>query len=128
MKRLIFAAIILLGSRPLFAAEQSPACTAKRTEIERGISEAEARGNTRQARGLKRALQANESHCTTALLEAERARDIAEASNEVVERRADLEEAQRRGDARKIAKRRAKLDEAVMELRNAEQPLPYGPD
>lgn len=124
MKRLICCAIALLGSGPLFAAEQSPACAAKRAEIEAGIAEAQIRGNTREARGLRKALKANRDHCTTASLEAERTRDIAEATQDVAEREAELEKAERSGDARKITKHRAKLDEARRELSDAERPIP----
>lgn len=44
----------LLSSSLLLAAEQSPACLAKRAEIERGISVAETHGNVREVRGLKK--------------------------------------------------------------------------
>lgn len=123
MKPIVLGAIALFSSSPLLAAEQSPACMAKRAEIERGISAAEAHGNVREARGLRKALRENTDHCTTASLEAERSRDIVEASEEVAERQADLEKAQRKGDARKISKQQAKLEEARRELSEAQQPV-----
>jgi len=123
MKPIVLGAIALFGSSPLLAAEQLPACMAKRAEIERGISAAEAQGNVREARGLRKALRANIDRCTTASLEAERSRDIAEAEEEVAERQADLARAERKGDAEKIAKQKAKLEEARQELSEARQPL-----
>jgi hypothetical protein len=125
MKPYILGVIAVFSSGPLLAAEQSPACLAKRAEIERGISAAEAHGNFREVRGLKRALRANNNHCTTALLEAERNRDIAEASDKVAKRQAELEKAERKGSARRIARQRAKLEEARRKLSEAQQPLPH---
>lgn len=124
MKPLIFCVIAMLGSSPLLAGENSPACLAKRADIERAISEAEMRGNAREVRGLRKALRANSEHCTTASLAAERNREIADASEKVAERRAELGKAEIKGDAQKIAKQRAKLEEARRELTEAEQPLP----
>ena len=129
MKPLIVCALpllgaTLLGTAPLIAAEPSPACVAKRTEIERSLSEATARANTREVRGLRKALRANQDNCTTASLEAERNRDIAEATQDVADREAELAKAEHKGDASKVAKQREKLDEARRDLAEAQRPLP----
>ncbi|SEB79950.1 Protein of unknown function [Beijerinckia sp. 28-YEA-48] len=124
MKSYILGLIAVLSSSPLLAAEQSPACLAKRAEIEKGISAAQARGNTREVRGLQRALRANISHCTTASLEAERNQKIENAKAKLAKRQAELARAERTGDARKIAQRRAKVEEARQKLSEAQQPLP----
>lgn len=110
MKPLIFYVIAMLGSGPLFAAGNSPACLAKRAEIERSIAAAEMRGNAQEVRGLRKALRANSAHCTTAALEAEREREIAKAAAKVAERRAELEKAERKGDARKTCRRASGTD------------------
>jgi hypothetical protein len=123
MKPYILAAIAVLSAGPVLAAEQSPACLAKRAEIESGISAAQAHGNAWEVRGLRRALRANTRYCTTASLEAERNRDIARAADRVARRQADLEKAERRGNARKIAKERAQLEDARHKLSEAQRPL-----
>ena len=123
MKPYILGVIALFSSGPLLAAEQSPACLAKRADIESGIAAAQAHGNAWELRGLRRALRANTRYCTTASLEAERNRDIARATDRVARRQADLEKAERRGNARKIAKERAQLEEARRKLTEAQRPL-----
>ena len=124
MKPYILAVIAVLSSSPLLAAEPSPACLAKRAEIERSLSAAQAHGNAYEIRGLQRALRANINFCTTASLEAERNRKIADATAKLAKRQAELERAERRGDARKIAQRRAKVEEARQKLSETQRPLP----
>ena len=124
MKALVLCVgLLTFCALPAFAAEASPACAAKRADIERQISEARARGNTQQVKGLQRALKANIAHCTDASLAAERELQIAKAQRELAKRESDLREAQRKGDAKKIATRQAKLEEAQRELAEAQKPL-----
>lgn len=124
MKALILGVATLLGGSPVLAAEPSPACLAKRAEIEQRLAQAQSQGQGRELKGLKRASQANRAHCTNASLEAERSQAIAEASKKVAERQAELDEAQHKGDQDKISKRRAKVEEARLKLSEAERPLP----
>lgn len=124
MKALVLSAgLLTLCALPAFAAQASPACAAKRANIESQISEARARGHTQALNGLQRALKANIAHCTDASLAEERAAKIAKAQHELAERESDLREAERKGDAQKIATRKAKLDEARRDLAEAQQPL-----
>ena len=123
MKACLVAALALLGATHALAAEPSPACAAKRASIESQIAEAKAQGRRQQLFGLNRALRANKAHCTDASLEAERQRDIGAATKAVSKREADLAAAQKKGDARKIAKEQAQLDEARAELARAQAPL-----
>jgi flagellar motor protein MotB len=121
LKFALAGAAAILAWTPAWAA--SPACDAKRAEIEASLADAQARGQASQVRGLKRALAANQSHCTDAALAKQREKDISEAQREVAQREKDLQDAQRKGDADKIDKRQAKLDEARAELARAERPL-----
>lgn len=124
MKALVLCVGLLTAcALPAFAAEPSPACAAKRVHIERQLSEARARGNTQEIKGLQRALKANIAHCTDASLAKEREAQIAKAQREVAKRERDLREAERKGDAQKIATRKAKLEEAQHELAEAQKPL-----
>jgi Protein of unknown function (DUF1090) len=120
----ILGVIVLFGSSPLLAAEQSSPCPAKRAEIERGISAAEAHGNVREVRGLKKALRAANNHCTThcsRLSAIERLPRHRRRSK----RQAELKNAERKGGSQKIAKQRTKLEEARRKLSEAQQPLPH---
>jgi hypothetical protein len=124
MKSTALSIALLLASTSLaLAAERSPACEAKRANIEKQIAEATSRGRSQEVAGLKRALAANKAECTDASLAKEREERIQEAQKEVAEREKDLAEAERKGDAKKIAKRKTKLDEARSELTEAEKPV-----
>ncbi|BAN46099.1 DUF1090 domain-containing protein [Metapseudomonas resinovorans] len=98
-------------------------CAAKREAILQRIEAAKAQGNSAQQAGLEKALAEVKANCTEASLRQERENKVAEQRDEVAEREADLREAQAHGDAQKIAKRQAKLDEARAELKAAEQAL-----
>lgn len=124
MKALVLCVgLLTLSASCAFAADASPACAAKRANIESQISEARARGNTQELKGLQRALKANIAHCTDASLAKEREAEIAKAQRELAQRERDLQEAERKGDARKIATRKAKLEEAQRKLAEAQKPL-----
>ncbi|HVR50134.1 MAG TPA: DUF1090 domain-containing protein [Pseudorhodoferax sp.] len=123
--RVVMLTVCVLGwyGAVAAAAPPSPACAAKRSQIESQISEAQARGRTHELRGLRRALQANQANCTDASLAREREERIAKAQREVAERERELQEAQHDGRPRKIASRKAKLEAAQRELAAAQQPL-----
>lgn len=110
-------------SSPALAAQGGPACAAKRADIEAQIGAAQARGNRQELAGLKRALKANQSRCSDAGLARERDARIREAQREVAQRETELAQEEKKGDAQKIAKRSAKLDEARAELAEASKPL-----
>lgn len=124
MKALVLCVgLLTLSTLPAFAAEASPACAAKRANIESQISEARARGHAQALKGLQRALKAHIAHCSDASLAEEREAKIAKAQRELAARESDLREAERKGDAKKMASRKAKLDEARRELAEAQKPL-----
>ena len=117
----ILTSLIALYSAPSFAAAPSAACEAKRASIEAQIVEAKARGQKQEVAGLEKALRENTAHCSDASLVKARESKILSAQQTVAEREKDLREAEQKGDAKKIAKRKAKLDEARQALSEAEK-------
>lgn len=118
---LICVSLFALYATPSFAATPSPACDAKRASIESQIAAAKARGQ--KIAGLDKALLENKAHCTDESLAKEREGKIRGAQQKVTAREADLHAAEQKGDAKKIAKRQAKLEEARKELSEVEKPL-----
>lgn len=118
------ASALLVLAAPASAAEPSSACQAKRRNIEAQLANATENGRKQEAAGLRRALRANQSHCTEESLEKARNADIQQAQKKVAEREKSLREAEQKGDPKKRAERQAKLDEARRELAEAEQPIP----
>ncbi|MEX5589916.1 MAG: DUF1090 domain-containing protein [Gammaproteobacteria bacterium] len=98
-------------------------CAAKRDAIEQQLQQAQSRQNSGEVRGLQKALKENTEHCTDEGLRAERQAKIDKAEAEVAERRADLKQAQAKGDPGKIAKRQSKLAESEAELKQAQAEL-----
>lgn len=124
MKNAVLTTMFMFAAvSPVVAAELSPACAAKRTEIETQIAQAESHGRSREVAGLKKALAANKAHCSDASLTREREAKIRDARKKLAEREKSLAEAERKGDQKKIAARTAKLDEARRELAEAEKPV-----
>lgn len=118
------AAALLAFAAPTFAEEPSPACQAKRRNIEAQLANAIEHGRKQEAAGLKKALRANQAYCTEASLEKARSADIRQARKKVSEHEKGLREAEQKGDPKKLAERQAKLEEARRELTEAEQPIP----
>ncbi|WP_353235222.1 DUF1090 domain-containing protein [Diaphorobacter ruginosibacter] len=124
MKNILPGALFLLAcASPAFAAERSAACEAKRSHIESQISHATAHGRSREVAGLKRALAANKAHYTDASLAKERDARIRDAQRKVAEREKGLAQAEHKGDAGKIAARKAKLEQARNDLIEAQKPI-----
>ena len=115
---------LLMFTTPMFAAEPSSACQAKRRNIEAQLANATEHGRKQEVAGLKKALRANQAHCTEESLEKERDSKIREAQKKLAEREKSLHEAEQKGDPKKLAERQAKLDEARRELTEAQQPIP----
>jgi len=122
--RITLTVIAMTIAMPAQAADNSAGCRAQRSSIESSIASAQTRGNQRELRGLRRALQASIANCSAEALEADRQARIADVRAEIAEREQDLAKAEIDGDAGKIAKRRAKLDEARAELEAALEPIP----
>ena len=87
------------------------------------MAEASSAGRSREAAGLRKALVANQAGCSDALLNEERDAGIRNAKRKVAEREKSLNEAERKGDQKKIAARKAKLEEARRDLSDAETPI-----
>lgn len=68
-------------------------------------------------------MKANKANCTDASLAKGRDRDIKQLQQEVAERERSLAEAQREGDAKKMAERQAKLDAARSRLARPKKPI-----
>ena len=127
-RRSSLALMIALGlaANSLHAAPPAPGltgCAAKRSAIENQLEYARKHNNWGQIRGLEKALQETTAHCTDAGLRQERLAKVEKAKAEVAERKADLAQAQAKGDAGKIAKRERKLAESAAELKQAELEL-----
>lgn len=124
MKKIVLSiALFLISTSPVFAAERSVACEAKRANIEAQISHAMFNGRSQEIIGLKKALAANKAHCTDASLAKERDEKIREAQRKVTSREESLAEAERKGDIKKIAIKKAKLEQARRDLVEAEKPI-----
>lgn len=124
MKHVLFLALVLgTAVTPALAAEPSPACLAKRANIETQLEEAKSRHRKQEMAGLQKALNANKARCTDEILAKEREKDIKQAQRKVAERERDLAEAQKKGDAKKIMTRQQKLDEARRTLAASEKPI-----
>lgn len=125
-KTLIMTAVsvcFLVGSSAMAASTQN-GCDIKKQNIEKQIEYAKAHGNTHQIRGLERALDNVNTYCTPESLYADSQKDVAEKSEKVNEREAELlEEKQKGNDSSKIKKRERKLAEAQEELKNAQAEL-----
>jgi division protein CdvB (Snf7/Vps24/ESCRT-III family) len=98
-------------------------CAAKKHHLQTLIEQARMRGNSHQQAGLETALNEVNANCTDESLRQARENKIKVAEDEVRERRDDLEAAIKKGDADKISKRRAKLDESRSELQSAHDEL-----
>jgi C4-dicarboxylate-specific signal transduction histidine kinase len=113
----VLAGFAVLAST-LAAAQPGPAatCAAKREAIGRDIEAAKAEGQPHRVRGLERALAEVRRNCSDAKLAAEHQQRVRSQERKVTQRERDLKEAQRKGDADKIARREDKLREAQAEL------------
>ena len=109
------ATILLMLASGLAHAQES--CAGKEADIRRQLDHAREHSNAGQIQGLETALEKVRTHCTDAGLQAERQDDIDEARQEISEREADLQDALRDGDPKKIETRERKLAESREELR-----------
>lgn len=125
-KTLIMTAVsfcFLVGTSAMAAGTQN-GCDIKKQNIEKQIEYAKAHGNTHQIRGLERALDSVNTYCTPESLYADSQKDVAEKTEKVKEREAELlEEKQKGNDNSKIKKRERKLEDAQEELKNAQAEL-----
>lgn len=97
-------------------------CAAKLERLENELAWARQHGNSRQARGLERAIAAAQ-HCDDAALRADREKDLRQAEEKVRERERELQEEQNEGDPKDIGKAKRKLEEAQSKLAQARAEL-----
>ena len=119
MKTLSFLLAAVLVSSSAWAAPEPAAggtCQAKREEISRNLDEAKAKGQKQRVRGLEHALSEVDAHCSDAKLQAEQQRRIQRQEEAVAARERDLKEAERDGNAKKVARRKSKLLEEQAKL------------
>lgn len=119
---LVLLAAVGLATGPLQAAQPEPGltgCAAKRSAIEKQLSEARAHNNSAQVAGLEKALSEVTANCTDSSLRKEREQKVLDARHEVNQRTKDLDKAMKKGDSEKINKRKEKLADAKKELQEA---------
>ncbi|RYF26525.1 MAG: DUF1090 domain-containing protein [Comamonadaceae bacterium] len=116
--RMLVATATALTFSSMAAAQQADPseCEQKRAGVTAEVEEAKAAGQTDRVRGLERALAEIKVSCTEPGQKAKRDRRVSQKEKDVTKRQHELEEAQRDGNADKIAKRQAKLKEAQDEL------------
>ena len=98
-------------------------CAGKRNDIENQLEQARKHNNWGQISGLEKALQENKEHCDDGTLLQDRKQKVLDARHEVAQRERDLKKAEKKGDAEKIDKRKAKLAESKAELKQALEEL-----
>ncbi|MFT2794259.1 DUF1090 domain-containing protein [Serratia sp. N21D137] len=129
-KLAILPLVLVLGASFSTMANAAYDCNAKRAAIEYQIQQAEKYGNYNRVAGLKRALSEVNAHCTngSVLQDAQKKvtkpeQKLADKQQDVQEIKADLREAQAKGDAKKVAKYQKKLQEKQADVKEIKQEL-----
>ncbi|MGG4609290.1 DUF1090 domain-containing protein [Providencia sp. Me31A] len=127
MKKLLVittASLLCFASSSVMAAKTQNGCEIKKQRIEEQISYAKQHGNQHHVRGLEEALDNVNRYCTPESLYRDSQNNVAEKTEKVQEREAELlEEKQKGNDTRKIQKRERKLAEAQAELKEAQEEM-----
>jgi hypothetical protein len=112
-----------------FTASSAPAtgqaatgCAAKQQSIEKELAIAREKGNKRRVAGLEKA-QKEAQECSDQELRSERMDKVRSAAAKVQERQDDLRKDEAKGDASDIAKSQRKLNEAIVDLNDAQAQL-----
>lgn len=129
----ISAISLLLLTSAGFTSLASADCAHKRAALEYQLRKAEQYGNTHRVAGLKRALNKTNAYCidsSTARLDSNAERwvekledKLRDRQEDVWEAKADLREAQAKGDSRKIAKAQGKLNDRQAEVNELTEEL-----
>jgi len=120
MKALIPSLLFAAALPALADPSANPLCEAKAANIEKQLQTAWAEGRAEKAKGLSAALDGVRENCSDKELMRELEAEVNKARDEIRQREADLRDAELSGDPQKIAKRQAKLDEALQDLKEAE--------
>jgi len=116
----ILAASSVLAAPPC---EELVGCEQKACQIEQQLAIAELEGNKQRASGLKKALKANQKHCTNEGLRKDLLDDMAKSRQEMSESQAKLDEAKAEGKSHKVRKYQEKIKKSERRLNNLEQKL-----
>lgn len=129
-KLAILPLVLVLGASFSTMANAAYDCNAKRAAIEYQIQQAEKYGNYNRVAGLKRALSEVNARCTDGgmLQDAQKKvtkleQKLADKQQDVQEIKADLRNAQARGDTKKVAKYQKKLQEKQADVKEIKQEL-----
>jgi len=129
-KLAVLPLVLVLGASFSSLATAGNDCNAKRAAIEYQIQQAEKYGNYNRVAGLKKALSEVNAHCTngSVLQDAQKKvtkleQKLADKQKDVNEVKADLREAQAKGDAKKVAKYQKKLQEKQSDVKEIKQEL-----
>ncbi len=120
MKALISSLLFAAALPALAEQSANPLCEAKAANIEKQLQTAWAEGHAEKAKGPSAALDGVRENCSDKELMRELEVKVNKARDEIRQREADLRDAELSGDPQKIAKRQAKLDEALQDLKDAE--------
>lgn len=118
---LLLAASVSTEAAAAAAAAEAGPCAARRARIEAQIQDAQTHGRTRELSGLHRALEANQSRCSDAAILKERDAKVRKAEREVEKRQLGLADAARDGSVRRMSAAKARLDEARIDLAEAQR-------
>lgn len=130
MKKLA-SMLALAASVGFFAsAHAAPNCNAKSAAIEKEIRIAEQFGNTYKTANLKRALAEVKAHCTNESINADSQKNVQQLEKklekkrqEIIQTKANLKEAQKKGDLKKIEKFKRQLIEKQADMREIQKEL-----
>ncbi|MEQ4676204.1 DUF1090 domain-containing protein [Providencia vermicola] len=127
MKKLLIITTIYAAfftSASAMAAKGQNGCEIKKQNIEEQIKYAKQHGNQYRVNGLEQALNNVNRYCTPESLYRDSQKDVAEKTEKVQEREAELQKEKIKGNDRsKIEKRERKLAEAQEELKQAQAEL-----
>lgn len=127
MKKLLIITTIYAAfftSASAMAAKGQNGCEIKKQNIEEQIKYAKQHGNQYRVNGLEQALNNVNRYCTPESLYRDSQKDVAEKTEKVQEREAELQEEKIKGnDRNKIEKRERKLAEAQEGLKQAQAEL-----
>ncbi|MEY0976718.1 DUF1090 domain-containing protein [Providencia rettgeri] len=116
--------ISFFASASVMAAKTQNGCEIKKQRIQEQIDYAKQHGNQHRVKGLEEALDNVNRYCTPESLYRDSQKDVAEKTEKVQEREAELQEEKLKGDdSSKIKKRERKLAEAQTELKEAQAEL-----
>lgn len=130
MKKL--ASVLALAASVGFFASAHAAqnCTAKSAAIEKEIRVAEQFGNSYKVASLKRALAEVKAHCTNESINADSQKNVQQLEKklekkrqEIIQTKANLKDAQKKGDLKKIEKFKRQLIEKQADMREIQKEL-----